>query len=301
MVPAAEKPAVDNMLSFDIEGQAEALDGFAQVPERYLQDGLQNGEIEANTRTLLDFLGARGQKATFFILGRIAREMPGLVRAIADAGHEIGCHSFHHRRLYYYTVAEVAAFIKEAKQRLEDASGKPAFGFRAPQFSIVARNRWVFDVLGELGFTYDSSVYPTGLHDFYGIGAFPTEPFRLPNGLISVPMSVIRLFKMEIPFGGGGYLRLYPLDLTMWCFRRLNRGGAPGMVYLHPFEVGDLVVKIDEMSLPQRFRRLVGRRTARRKLAQLMRNLRFLPIKDYLDRHGVSNLAGCVPAGKTDR
>jgi hypothetical protein len=148
------------------------------------------------------------------------------------------------------------------------------------------------DVLGELGFTYDSSVFPTGLHDFYGIGGFPRQPFRFPNGLISVPMSVIRFFKMEIPFGGGGYLRLYPLVLTMWCFRRLNRGGAPGMVYLHPFEVGDLVVKIDEMSARQRFRRLVGRRGTRCKLAQLIRSLRFLAIKDYLDCHSVPNLEG---------
>jgi polysaccharide deacetylase family protein (PEP-CTERM system associated) len=290
MDSASEKPAVANMISFDIEGQAEALDGVVQVPERHLREGFQEREIEANTRILLDFLGARDQKATFFILGRIAREMPGLVRAIADAGHEIACHSFHHRRLYHYGVAEVTALIREAKQRLEDASGKPAFGFRAPQFSIVARNQWVFDVLGELGFTYDSSVYPTGLHDFYGIGGFPREPFRLPNGLISVPMSVITLFKKEIPFGGGGYLRLYPLALTMWCFRRLNRRGAPGMIYLHPYEVGDLVVKIDEMPLAQRFRRFVGRRAVRRKLARLIGSLRFLPIKDYLDRYPVSNL-----------
>ena len=215
------------MISFDIEGFIESWEGV-EIPAKYLSETDQAHEIEANTLTIVEMLAELNQRATFFILGRIARDMPRLVAKIAQEGHEIACHSFNHRRLYNFTAAEVGAFVRDAKRYLEDAGGKPVYGFRAPDFSITNQNPWCFDVLRESGFTYDSSVYPIGLHDVYGIRGFPTRPFRMPNGLISVPMSVARVFNRQIPFGGGGYLRLYPLWLTKHFFRRLNRDGARG-------------------------------------------------------------------------
>lgn len=277
-----------NMLSFDIEWQVEELDQLMDLPPRVCDTETQDRATEANTHRILELLAGLEQKATFFILGRIARDMPRLVRTIADAGHEIACHSLFHRRLYDSTIDEARVQLAAAKRYLEDASGQPVLGFRAPQFSITSKNPWAFELLYELGFRYDSSVFPTGMHDFYGIAGFPRMPFRHPQGLISIPLPVVRCFRRELPFGGGGYLRLYPLFLTKHLFRRLNRAGVPVVVYAHPYEVGDQIIRVPELPWAWKFRSFVGRRTTRGKLAKLIREFRFLSIKDYLDSRPIA-------------
>ena len=266
------------------------------VPAAYLTVGFEDGAIERNTMSILGLLAEQRQKATFFVLGRIARDMPRLVRTIALQGHEVACHSFEHRRLYDFSRSEVKILLSSAKRYLEDVYGRPVVGFRAPDFSITQKNLWVFDLLGEAGFRYDSSVYPTGLHDVYGIKGFPRRPFRLPNGLVEIPMSVVMVGKTAIPFGGGGYLRMYPGLLTRACLRSLNRKGLPCVLYAHPFEMGDSVVRIPGMSLARRFRTYVGIQTVKRKLSRLLRDFCFLACEDYVD----SVTAECADKGPTE-
>jgi polysaccharide deacetylase family protein (PEP-CTERM system associated) len=281
MPPRDKKP---NLLSFDIEGFIEASHDSMHVPEAYISEALEAEEIELNTLEILQLLADFDQKATFFILGRIARDMPSLVRQIAEAGHEIGCHSFYHRRLFHFPRPEVAQFLRDAKDLLEDVSGRSVYGFRAPDFSINRSNLWVFDILRELSFVYDSSVYPTGLNSAYGISDFSVLPFRLPNGLIEVPMSTIRILSQNLPFGGGGYLRLYPLFLTKLFFRTTNRRGAPAVVYLHPSEMGKIVRMIAEIGWLRKFRTYVGVQSVQKKLRSLLESFTFEPIIDYLQR-----------------
>src|SRR3972149_8213538 len=127
---------IANILTFDIEGFIEAAHDSVTVPNRYVSKSLEAEEIEVNTLEILNVLAEFGQQATFFSLGRIARDMPGLVRRIAEAGHEIGCHSFNHRRLFSFGRPQVERFLGDAKRALEDASGQRIYGFRAPDFSI---------------------------------------------------------------------------------------------------------------------------------------------------------------------
>lgn len=277
-----------NLLTFDIEGFIEASHDSFHVPDKYISEDLEAREIELNTLEILDVLAEVRQRATFFILGRIARDMPSLVRRIAEAGHEIACHSFYHQRLSQFTSSEVEELIRAAKELLEDASGQPVYGFRAPDFSITKDNLYVFDLIQELSYSYDSSVYPTGLHDVYGIDDFPTEPFRLPNGLTEVPLSTIRLAGQNVPFGGGGYLRLYPMAVTKMLFRFKNRRKVPCVLYMHPFEMGKVVPRIKEIGLRRKFRTYVGVRTAKNKLRCLLRSFQFVPIVDYLTEHPVA-------------
>ena len=279
-----------NLLTFDIEGFIESSHESMRVPEEYISERLETEEIEANTGSILDLLEEFRQKATFFILGRIARDMPRLVRRIADAGHEIGCHSLFHKRLYNFQRNEVAAFLEEAKSRLEDASGGRVYGFRAPDFSITRSNLWAFDLLREKSFLYDSSVYPTGLHDVYGISDFPATPFRFTNGLIEVPLSTVRIFGRNIPYGGGGYFRLYPLAVTKALFRGSNRKGVATVVYLHPYEVGSMVRKVRGIGILKSFRTYVGQKTAAAKLRALLSAFSFARVIDYLDQKPVSEL-----------
>jgi len=280
--PGQPPAKMRNLLTFDIEGFIEASHDSMNVPGKYISDVMEREEIESNTLEILDVLSEFKQKATFFILGRIARDMPSLVRQIADSGNEIGCHSFYHRRLFHYSRSEAQVFLADAKRLLENASGKRVYGFRAPDFSITTANLWMFDLLRELGFDYDSSVVPTGLHDVYGIRGFTDVPFRLPNGLIEVPLSTARFAKQKVPFGGGGYLRLYPLTLTKMLFRTANRKGRPCIVYLHPFEMGKVIRKIEEIGRLRKFRTYTGIKGAKEKLRSLLRAFQFCPVVDYL-------------------
>ena len=272
-----------NLLTFDIEGFIEASHDSMHVPSRYISEEREAEEIEVNTLEILDLLAECDQRATFFILGRIARDMPSLVRRIAGGGHEIACHSFHHRRLFHFPRPEVEAFLGEAKRLLEDVSGQTVLGFRAPDFSITKSNLWMFDVLRDLSFVYDSSVVPTGIHDVYGIGDFPTVPCFLPNGLIEVPLSTVKVLNQRVPLGGGGYFRLYPLAVTRALFGHANHKGVPCVVYLHPFEMGKVVRRIEEASLIRKFRTYAGVRTAKDKLRSLLREFRFVRAIDYVN------------------
>lgn len=279
-----------NLLTFDIEGFVESSLESLAVPEKYQNVANETREIETNTLAILDVLAELKQKGTFFILGRIARDLPGLVKKIASDGHEIGCHSLEHKRLYNFPEADVKEIVTSAKKYLEDVSGKPVRGFRAPDFSITKDNLWTFDLLKEAGYEYDSSVYPTSLHDVYGIDDFPRGPFRFPNGLIEIPMSTAVLGGKNIPFGGGGYLRLYPLSLTKMLFRRLNNENIPGVIYLHPFEIGVAVTRFKEISFRKKFRTYVGIRSIKAKLARLLGDFSFMAAEDYLKTQQIKGI-----------
>jgi polysaccharide deacetylase family protein (PEP-CTERM system associated) len=279
-----------NLATFDIEGFVEASLDIVDIPPGRRSPAREREEIELNTAAILDLLGRLGQRATFFVLGRIGRDMKPLVRRIAEAGHEIACHGFEHRRLPRLSPSELRSALQDARRHLEDACGHAVVGFRAPDFSIGERNLWVLDLLREAGFAYDSSIYPTSFHDVYGIRDFPSGPIRLPNGLIEIPLAALPVLRWRIPFGGGGYLRLYPLAVTRWLYRAHNRRGWPGVLYLHPYEMGRVVPRIDGLSLARRVRTYVGVTGAARKLATLLRRLPFVAIEDYLARHPVPEL-----------
>ena len=134
-----------------------------------------------------------------------------------------------------------------AKDQLEDVAGQKVYGFRAPDFSITEKSIWALDVLREAGFVYDSSIYPFGMHDVYGIKDAETSINKLPNGLLEFPMSTAKFLGKRIPFGGGGYFRLYPLWLTKMFINAVNKRGQPFMFYIHPYEIGPVIPKISEL------------------------------------------------------
>jgi polysaccharide deacetylase family protein (PEP-CTERM system associated) len=273
---------VQHLISFDIEGFIEASHDSFVVPPKYISPREEAREIEANTMVILESLQESQVTATFFTLGRIGRDMPFLLRQIADAGHEIAAHSFDHRRLHKFDAEGAFRQLRLAKEQLEQTSGKSVIGFRAPDFSIVRDNLHILTQLRELGYRYDSSVFPISFHDAYGLSAFPRVPFVLPNGLIEFPMSTAKLGGMTIPFGGGGYLRLYPLWLTCRLLREAAREGVPTVVYLHPFEMAKIVPYISELSILRRFRTYVGVRTVREKLLRLLQMFKFVSFADFL-------------------
>jgi len=277
---------VVNCFSVDVESFSESnLQSFSILP-RHLDRGRQNHEIETNMDFILTLLAEHGVKATFFFLGRIARDLPQLVRRVAQENHEIACHSLNHFRIYGLTPEVFAEELREAKGLLEDASGQQVCGFRAPDFSITRESAWALDALRQAGFLYDSSIYPFGGHDVYGIAGASSQIHRLANGLIEWPLATIPIFNRRVPFGGGGYFRLYPFRLTEFCFSRINRQSTPCMFYIHPYEVGPAIERIPGLSNLRRFRHYFHCGTLNRRLARLLKKFHFAPALEALRRVG---------------
>ncbi len=283
---SAGRGGMANALTVDVEGFVESNRQSFAIGEKYVDRAAEDREIERNTEVTLEVLAGAGTKATFFFLGRLAKALPGLVRRTAEAGHEIGCHNFEHLRVFGIEQKEFREKLGAAKKDLEAVSGQRVWGFRAPDFSITKASLWALDVLKELGFVYDSSIYPFGLHDVYGIKGAEPGLNKLANGLVEFPLSTTTVLGKRLPFGGGGYFRLYPVWLTRAFLRRENRAGNPGMFYIHPYEVGPVAPRVAPMSAYRRFRHYYHC-AGRARLAQMLQGFRFVPaIEIVKERYG---------------
>lgn len=276
-----EAPARDggiplNALTVDVEEhfQVSAFEGAVRREDWETHES----RVERNTDRLLDFFDEAQVRATFFTLGWIAERHPALVRRIAERGHEVACHGFSHRLVYSQQPGEFRDETRRAKQMLEDASGTAVRGYRAASFSIQYGTLWAMDTLVDLGFEYDSSLYPV-VHDRYGVPGAPRRPYRLrtPNRgwIVEVPPSTVRVGRFVLPVGGGGYLRLYPLMLTRWAIERIHKRDAmPAVVYIHPWEFDPDQPRIAAAPLA-RFRHYVGLDGNLDKLDRLVRRFPF--------------------------
>lgn len=250
------------------------------------------------TARLLSLFGEHGVKATFFILGEVVEAFPRLVRDIHDAGHEIGVHGHRHQQVFKLTEESFREEVGGCKDRIEQLIGEPVQGHRAPAFSINPETRWALDVLADLGFRYDSSVYPIA-GNRYGWPGFPLDihAMDLPGGgtLIEVPLSTVSFLGKRLPCGGGGYLRLFPYWITRWALGRIARK-RPGIVYLHPYEFdtepgpqdfADAMARADAHTRRFHLRLSMRRRTVLPKLTRLLKTFSFAPLAEVIDQKRV--------------
>jgi polysaccharide deacetylase family protein (PEP-CTERM system associated) len=235
--------------------------------------------VEKNTRIILDLLDRHNITATFFVLGWVAQQVPQLVKDIADKGHELGCHSFFHRLVYNLSPAEFRDDTRRSKDLLEQISGKKVHGYRAPSYSITNSSRWALDILDELDFKYDSSIFPI-FHDRYGI---PNAPrFQHPikgTKLYEFPISTSLILGKNIPVSGGGYFRLLPYPLTRMVLRRINMTeNKPFIFYIHPWEIDPMQPKIANAGFKSNFRHYLNLDKTERRLTRLLKDFRFRSI-----------------------
>lgn len=253
-----------HMVGIDALADPEAWPSFEPLVDRY-------------TRWILERLAAADVRATFFVLGWIAQRHPGLVAAIADAGHELGTHSHLHRKVFEMTPASFGEDLRQSIDAIESAGGRKVLGFRAPSFSIVPGSEWAFDVLHEAGIRYDSSLFPAPRgHGGYPCAQVPHRFTAVPSGvpMPELPISVMRLGPARVPFSGGGYLRLLPAWVIRRGFRRFHARDWPVVVYLHPRDFATDCPRVP-MPLHRRFKSYVGLRTAAAKLEMLLRRYSF--------------------------
>jgi polysaccharide deacetylase family protein (PEP-CTERM system associated) len=278
---------IRNALTIDVEDYYH-VSAFERWIPRAAWDGLES-RVERSTWKILHILEQAGVRATFFVLGWVAKNCPALVRAIRRGGHEIGCHSFWHRLVYEQTPQQFREDLRRGRGILESITGQRVLAYRAPSFSIVKRSLWALDVLIDEGFSLDSSIYPT-YHPRYGLPGSPLRPHRIqrPTGsLWECPPPVHRFFGYPLAVGGGGYLRLFPYSWTRHWLQKVNRAGRPNVVYFHPWELDPEQPRF-AFGWRRTFRHYVNLHRTEERLTRLLKDFRFGTLSEMLAvGHGV--------------
>jgi polysaccharide deacetylase family protein (PEP-CTERM system associated) len=250
----------------------------------------RESRVVANTHRLLALFEQFGVRGTFFVLGWVAERHPQLVKDIAAGGHEIACHGFSHRLVYDQSPEEFREETLRSKNLLEDVTGAPVLGYRAASYSIVRRSLWALDILAELGFTYDSSIFPVR-HDRYGIPDAERVPHRMrtPGGqsIVEWPLAAANVLGFRLPVAGGGYFRLLPYALSRWGLASINRRDRkPFIFYLHPWEIDPAQPRIPARWL-SRFRHYTNLGKCEERLRRLLGEFRFGTARDGLVQLGL--------------
>jgi len=272
-----------NALSIDLEEwyHSELVEGrrspFSQVAEA--------------TRPILDLLDQYQTKASFFIVGEVAEQNPGLIQSIFEKGHEIGCHTFSHKLLWKLDESLFRGEIEHFQSVMERILGKIKIkGFRAPCFSLDNRSKWALRVLSDYGYQYDASIFPVKINPLYGISGAPAQPYRISfedvrkedpqSPLMEFPLCPLTIGRLKIPISGGFYFRILPLPFLYWGLKRINRD-KPFLLYFHPWESYE---KTPRFKLPL-FNRVIsyyGVSSALKKLEFLLEHFKFSRVDHIL-------------------
>jgi len=273
-----------NLLTVDLEDWFQSsLELFDKIrePEKVFRP---TGRVVSNTRKLLDILKECKVKATFFVLATVAQDFPDLIKEIYLQGHEIATHGYGHRLIYKQTREEFREDLRKSINIIESITGERILGYRAPYFSIREESFWAFQILKEEGLRYDASIFPLKRR-LYGVGDMDKIE---TDGIVEFSVSRTNLLGYEFPFGGGGYLRLFPYALTKWAIRKINKQGKPAMVYIHPYEIDsedfqDYGFGNNFKKKFMRFTQEFNRERTEDKIRTLLRDFEFTAIRDLLE------------------
>ena len=241
--------------------------------------------LERNFRGLLELLAEGGGIATCFVVGYFARRFPQLVREAVAAGHEIASHGYFHRLIYEMSSTEFFEDARATRELLEDVSGRPVRGFRAPAFSVTEQTPWFFDKLAEAGYGYDSSVFPAP-HQTGGLATGEFAPYTvqtLAGAIEEFPITAVRVLGNPMCFFGGGYLRLFPYQVIRAMGQKALGEGRPVIFYVHPREIDP-----DQPRLPlsrrRRFTCYVNLQTTRPKISRILRDFQVTSFEGFISQ-----------------
>lgn len=255
------------VLTFDLEEWFHLLDHDATRTEA--QWGSYEVRIHENTERLLRILEDTGSRATFFVIGWIARTYPELVRRIAER-YPIGSHTENHQLIWQQSREQFREDVHASVCRLEDITGQKIDTFRAPGFSIRPSEAWAFEVLAEEGIAVDSSIFAA--HASHGgWPGFPSEtPVLIQGNGFSIkefPMTLKHIFGQSFVFSGGGYFRLCPYSLL----RRWTREHKDySICYIHPRDLDPGQPMVPGLSLLRKFKSYYGLAGAEKKLRRYL-------------------------------
>lgn len=270
------------MFSIDVEDwfhimdlpTAPRIESWGQLPSR----------VGHNFHTLLDMLDIHEVKATCFFLGWVAEKHPELVREAMNRGHEIASHGYEHELVYKMTAEAFRADITRAKSLLENITGSPIYGYRAPGFSVDSRVPWFFDEVARTGYRYDSSVFPTTRqHGGYpGFDLAPKNVRTRFGTLIEFPISVVNVVMRRLCFFGGGYLRMFPYAVIKHMALRVLKDKRPVIFYIHPREIDPQHPRL-KMPAVRRLKSYIGLASTAGKIDRILSEFRFKPFKEMME------------------
>jgi len=279
--PAAVIPR--DIITVDVEEWFHGHNYLDHMPPEVWDD--QELRVEKGMSLCLDMLDRHGVKGTFFVLGWTAERHPDVVREIARRGHEIGCHSYAHPEVFKLTKDQFRADCDRALEALAAAGVDRPAGYRAPSFSITPSVHGYLEVLRDCGFRYDCSIFPIH-HPRYGQPDSPRRPFRLEGdgpAFTVVPMPTWRFIGVNVPFSGGGYLRLFPWPVFRFLRERARRQGQPCLVYMHPWEMDDFQPRVGQSSVTS-LRSQGGQATMPAKIEKILAHGEFETLGQYVGR-----------------
>ena len=172
-----------------------------------------------------------GRIGTFFCTGVIAQKEPELIKKISNDGHEIACHYNYHDVMKGKSEYEIEKNLAEAKNSLEEASGKSLHGFRAPYFAIDKKNPYQYKIVEKL-FSYDSSFICTTKDE---LTKFKSKMKLKKLKILPIFQKKISKFTFRL---GGSYLKMFPYSYSKWMMEMSKKNGFIPHIYLHPYEFG---------------------------------------------------------------
>jgi polysaccharide deacetylase family protein (PEP-CTERM system associated) len=268
---------VINILTIDFE---DWYHGLTSTSDNYEEWGSFERRLEDTTAWLLAALSEHSVRATFFILGVVAREYPHLVQAIAEAGHEIGLHGDIHRLVRTMDRQVFRRDLASNQTAVESAAGRAATCFRAPCFSVSPQTPWLWDELARAGLGADSSLFPVRT-PLYGMPLAPRNAFLVPtsNGeVVEAPMSTIRVLGVNLPFSGGFYFRVLPYALVKALTSSKNANRQQVVFYFHPWEFDLRHPRPKCLTARERVSHYAGLNSTRSKLLRLLGDFEFGPL-----------------------
>lgn len=269
-----------NVLTIDVEDWYQAISSINFKAWNRYED-----RILASTERLLEILSENNTKATFFVLGYIAERYPALIRKIHKQGHEIACHSYSHKMVYNQSYEEFKQDLLRSKNAIEQIIGEKVIGFRAPWFSITKKSLWVLDILIELGFEYDSSIFPIRTK-YYGMPNDNGSIYKVitANGqsIEEIAISKIRYFGLEFPVAGGFYFRILSYRIVKWAITKLNNQNKRVVFYIHPWELDFRQPRL-RISLEQKIIHYTMLKNTENKFKRLLENFKFGTVKEALN------------------
>ena len=286
-----------NILTFDVEEWFHLLDFDATRTEA--EWGNYEVRIHDNVDRILDILDRTNTKATFFIIGWVAKTYPEVVKKIA-AKYQIGTHTMNHQLVWQQTPEQFSEDVDSSIKLLQDITGQPIECFRAPGFSIRESEPWAFDILSELGIKYDCSVFPAH-HAHGGMASYgEAVPSLIRHNGVEMkefPVTTKEMMGKPIIFSGGGYFRLVPYWLLhKWSCEAAERQVTPVMInegmsrkagyllsYIHPRDLDGGQPMLEGLPLARKFKSYVGLRQAPEKLRQYLKDFKFVDVQTASD------------------